>query len=79
MFGEARVEDWVAVGFCGAVFKGTREGGEEVGRFVEEGFGALGDELWRGRGGVGQDCGEGDDGFRGGGCGEGVWGRHGGR
>lgn len=65
MFGEAGVEDGVAVGFWGAVFEGAGEGGEEVGRFVEEGFGALSDEDGGGGGGVGEDCGEGDDGFGG--------------
>lgn len=31
MFGEAGVEDGVAVGLWGAVFEGAGEGGEEVG------------------------------------------------
>ena len=38
----------------------------------------MGDELWWGRGGAGENCREGDDGFGRGGWGEDLWGRHGG-
>lgn len=65
MFGEAAVEDGVAVGFGGAVFEGAGVvvggcWGEEVGA-VEVGFGALGDESW-GRVGGGEGTGEGGSG-----------------
>lgn len=49
MFSQAGVEDGVAVGLWRAVLEGAGEAGEEVGGFVEEGFGALGDEVRRGR------------------------------
>jgi hypothetical protein len=38
----------VAVGFRGAVLEGARSGGGQVGRAVEEGFGTLVVEGWRG-------------------------------
>lgn len=53
MFGEAFVEDGVAVGFGGAVFESAGVGGEEEVGAVEEGFGALGEEC-RGGCGVGE-------------------------
>lgn len=51
----------MAVAFRRAVLECAGQRGQEVGRFVEEGFGALGYELWRGRGRVGEDCREGGD------------------
>lgn len=65
MFGETGIKDGVAVWLWGAVFKSAGESGEEVGRFIEEGFGALGDEVGCGRRGVCEDCGERYDGFGG--------------
>lgn len=43
MFGETGIEGGVSVGFARAVFEQCWEGGEEEGRAVDEGFGALGD------------------------------------
>jgi hypothetical protein len=42
------IEDRVAVGFRRAVLEGARSGGGQVGRAVEEGFGTLVVESWRG-------------------------------
>ena len=50
MFGEPGVEYWMAVWFWRAVFQRAGQGGEKVGAVVEEGFGALGYELWWGGG-----------------------------
>ena len=53
----------MTVWFCGAVFYSCWERGEKVGGFVEEGFCALGYELWPGTVVVGEDCWERDDGI----------------
>ena len=61
MFREARVENGMTIRLCGTVFYGCWKRRQEVGGFVEERFRALGYELWRGTGGVGEDCWERDD------------------
>lgn len=50
MLGEATVEDGVAVGFGGAVLEERGERREEVCCFVNERFGSLFDEEFRGCG-----------------------------
>lgn len=50
----------MAVGLGGPVFEGGGEGRVQVGRAVEEAFGALGDEFWGRRGGMGENRGRGD-------------------
>lgn len=56
MLREPLIEDGMAVGFGRAVFEGARQHGEQVCAAEEESFGALCDELWRGRGGVEEGC-----------------------
>lgn len=63
MFRETRVENGMTVWFWGTMFYSCWERGEEVCGFVEEGFRALSYELWRGTGGVGEDCWERNDGL----------------
>ena len=50
MPGQARIEDRVTVGLWRAIFQGGRNGRLEEMGAVEEGFGALGEESWRGFG-----------------------------
>lgn len=53
----------MAVGFGGTIFQGAGDVGVQIGRAVEETLGALGDEGWWGRGGVGEDAGRGERGL----------------
>jgi hypothetical protein len=60
MSGKALIENRMAPGFLRSVFESAGDIGEEVCGFVEAAFGTLGDELWRGRGGVFEDLWEGE-------------------
>ena len=58
VFRETLVEGRVSPGLGGSVFQSARDVWLQICGFVEAAFGALGNEGWRGRGGVFEDLGE---------------------
>ena len=77
MSGEALIENRMSPWLFGSKFECAREVGKEICSLVKAALGTLGDELWRGRGGVLEDLWEGEllccIGWRGCTCRYGLW------